>query len=95
MKLPATKKMHPPKPMRDMFGWYYTRIYIHVRPERVFLWPDGDVTAEPEVHDAHLEEVRSGHSEEPPGGSRRGRRPAPPRGTSGSSGSAATTRPRL
>ncbi len=66
VKLPATKKMHPPKPMRDMFGWYYTRIYIHVRPERVFLWPDGDVTAEPEVHDAHLEEVRSGHSEEPP-----------------------------
>ena len=66
IKLPATKKMHPPKPMRDMFSWYYTRIYVHVRPERVFIWREGDVTGEPEIHDAHLEEVRSGHSEEPP-----------------------------
>ncbi len=65
-KLPATRKMHPPKPMRRLFDWYYTRIYVHVRPERVFLWADGDVGAEPEVHDSHMEEVRSGHSEEPP-----------------------------
>lgn len=65
-KLPATRDMHPPKPMRAMFNWYYTRIYTKVRPERVFIWPDGDVGAEPELHDAHLEEVRSGHSEEPP-----------------------------
>jgi hypothetical protein len=48
-----------------MFNWYYARIYIKVRPERVFVWPDGDVTGEPEVLGAHLEEVRSGHSEEP------------------------------
>ncbi|MBM3666682.1 MAG: pyridoxamine 5'-phosphate oxidase family protein [Actinobacteria bacterium] len=65
-KLPATKKMHPPKPIRRMFGWYYTRIYVYVRPERVLIWRHGDVGAEPEVHDAHMEEVRSGHSEEPP-----------------------------
>jgi Pyridoxamine 5'-phosphate oxidase len=65
-KLPATKKMHPPKPLRRLFNWYYTRIYIHVRPERVFVWPNGDISAEPALHDAHLEEVRSGHSEEPP-----------------------------
>jgi hypothetical protein len=65
VKLPATKKMHPPKPMRAMFSWYYTRIYVYVRPERVFIWRDGDVGAEPEIHDAHLEEVRSGHVEEP------------------------------
>jgi hypothetical protein len=64
-KLPATKKMHPPKPMRRMFSWYYTRIYVHVRPERVFIWRDGDISAEPEIQDAHLEEVRSGHVEEP------------------------------
>src|SRR4051794_20818773 len=25
-KLPATRKMHPPKPMRRMFNWYYTRL---------------------------------------------------------------------
>ena len=64
-KLPATKKMHPPKPIRGLFNWYYARLYIKVRPERVFVWPDGDVTQEPTVHGAHLEEVRSGHSEEP------------------------------
>ena len=38
---PATKKMHPPKPMRAMFNWYYARIYVKVRPERVFVWPRG------------------------------------------------------
>jgi hypothetical protein len=65
-KLPATKKMSPPAPLRPMFNFYYARIYIKVRPERVFVWPEGDVTREPELHDAHLEEVRSGHSEEPP-----------------------------
>jgi hypothetical protein len=64
-KLPETKDMHPPKLMRGMFGWYYTRLYIRVRPERVFVWPGGDATSEPQVHDSHLEEVRSGHSEEP------------------------------
>ena len=43
-----------------MLGWYYTRIYVHVRPERVYVWPEGDCTREPELLDAHLEEVRSG-----------------------------------
>jgi hypothetical protein len=64
-KLPATKKMHPPKPLRAMLNWYYARLYIKVRPERVFVWPDGNLAEEPAVHDAHLEEVRSGHVEEP------------------------------
>jgi hypothetical protein len=64
-KLPATAGMHPPKRIRAMLNWYYTRIYVYVRPERVFLWRDGDATRDPEVHDAHLEEVRSGHAEEP------------------------------
>jgi hypothetical protein len=36
-----------------------------VRPERVFIWRGGDPEVEPEIHDAHLEEVRSGHVEEP------------------------------
>jgi hypothetical protein len=65
-KLPATKKMHPPKPLRPMLNWYYARLYIKVRPERVFVWPEGNLAEEPVVHDAHLEEVRSGHVEEPP-----------------------------
>jgi hypothetical protein len=64
-KLPATKSMHPPKLLRGMLAWYYTRIYVHVRPERVYVWPDGDATAEPELLDSHMEEVRSGHDEEP------------------------------
>ena len=63
-KLPGTHDMHPPKLLRGMFGWYYTRIYVHVRPERVFVWADG-IAEPPEIHDAHMEEVRSGHSEEP------------------------------
>lgn len=64
-KLPATKKMNPPKPIRAVFNWYYARLYIKVRPERVFVWRDGNLAEEPEIHDAHLEEVRSGHVEEP------------------------------
>jgi hypothetical protein len=64
-KLPGIRDAHPPKLLRGLFGWYYTRIYVRVRPERVFTWADGDPTREPEVHDAHIEEVRSGHSEEP------------------------------
>jgi hypothetical protein len=64
-KLPETKDMHPPKFMRSMFNWYYARLYIKVRPERVFLWRGGDHSEPPEVIDSHMEEVRSGHSEEP------------------------------
>lgn len=63
-KLPRSR-VGPP-PLERVFGWYYTRIYVHVRPERVFVWPDGDISRRPIVHDSHLEEVRSGHTEEPP-----------------------------
>jgi hypothetical protein len=38
---------------------------IHVRPERIYVWPDADLDAEPELYDAHVEEVRSAHNEEP------------------------------
>lgn len=64
-KLPALAKLTPPKPIRGMLDWYYARIYIHVRPERVYVWRGGQVASEPELYDAHMEEVRSGHSEEP------------------------------
>ena len=43
-----------------LFNWYYTRLYVDVRPERVYVWPDGDLTSEPELLDSHMEEVRSG-----------------------------------
>ena len=67
-KLPATKSMHPPKPIQRLLAWYYTRIYVHVRPERVYVWEGGDSTVEPRLFDAHMEEVRSGHDEEPDAG---------------------------
>jgi hypothetical protein len=64
-KLPATTTRQPPAFIKKSLSWYYTRIYVHVRPERVYVWPDGDPTAEPQLLDAHIDEVRSGHDEEP------------------------------
>jgi len=63
-KLPATKEIAPPAFMKRFFEWYYTRVYVHVRPERIYIWPGCDVTREPQLWDAHMEEVRSGHDEE-------------------------------
>jgi hypothetical protein len=37
---------------------------VHIRPERVYAWST-DPDSEPRLFDAHLEEVRSGHNEEP------------------------------
>ena len=64
-KLPRAVRRLPPEPLRRFFGWYFDRIYVHVRPERVYVWPPGTPGGEPELYDAHMEEVRSGHSEEP------------------------------
>ena len=64
-KLPATKSLHPPAFIQRFMSWYYTRIYVRVRPERVFVWPEGDFTREPTLYGTHMEEVRSAHSEEP------------------------------
>ena len=64
-KLPATAGLAPPDALKRFMAWYYTRLYIHVRPERVYVWPRGDIAAEPTLYDAHIEEVRSGHSREP------------------------------
>jgi pyridoxamine 5'-phosphate oxidase-like protein len=64
-KLGGARAVRYPRILHGVLGWYVNRIYIKVRPERVFVWPAGEVTEPPEVHDSHLEEVRSGHSEEP------------------------------
>jgi hypothetical protein len=64
-KLPGTAKLQPPDRLKSFLAWYYTRIYIHVRPERIYVWPCGEQESEPQLYDAHMEEVRSGHSEEP------------------------------
>ena len=38
---------------------------VRVRPERVYVWQRADLDAEPELYDAHVEEVRSAHNAEP------------------------------
>jgi hypothetical protein len=68
----------PPPSVQRRLAWYFTRIYMHVRPERIYVWPDGDPVREPELLDSHMEEVRSGHDEEPEAP------PAPPEGGGGS-----------
>jgi hypothetical protein len=68
-KVPLVRKeWFPPAPLDRMFSWYFERIYIKARPERVFVWPDGDPAKPPTIHDARLEEVRAGHVEEAPQG---------------------------
>jgi len=64
-KLPGAQDMNPPKFLQRFFTWYYARLYVRVRPERVYVWHGGP-ESEPELFDARLDEVRSGHSEEPP-----------------------------
>lgn len=64
-KLPEAMKFTPPQFVQKMAGWYFDRIYVHVRPERVFAWPDSDPSREPALYGAHVEEVRSGHDELP------------------------------
>jgi hypothetical protein len=64
-KLPDAMKVVPPDFVQRMLGWYFDRIYVHVRPERVYVWPEGDTSREPELFGAHAEEVRSGHDELP------------------------------
>lgn len=76
VKLPAAQEVAPPDFLKRFFLWYYARLYVYVRPERVFVWPEGDITAEPQLHGTHLEEVRAGRVQEPEEGH------APPEGGS-------------
>jgi hypothetical protein len=64
-KLPAAASQMPSRAFDRLLTWYLTRIYLHVRPERIYVWHDGEVTAEPQLFDTHMDEVRSGHVEEP------------------------------
>jgi hypothetical protein len=52
------------EPMVLVQGVAQSERVMHVRPERVYAWPT-DPDGEPRLFDAHLEEVRSGHNEEP------------------------------
>jgi hypothetical protein len=63
-KIAAFGGRQPPEWLQRALHWYFTRIYVRVRPERVYVWPGGDFSAEPQLFDTHMEEVRSGHDEE-------------------------------
>lgn len=85
-KLPATAKLTPPRPIRRMLDWYYARIYIHVRPERVYVWPSAERLAEPALYDARLEGTvgafrGTGALSRRPGGSQAGSRFVPQSGS--------------
>ena len=84
----------PPKAFDRFIHWYLTRIYIHVRPERIYVWADGDAVARaPAVRRAH-----GGGALRPRRGARRRprRRPAAARwpGTSAWTSWASATRRR-
>jgi Pyridoxamine 5'-phosphate oxidase len=64
-KLGGSRETPPSGPLARRFDWYFTRIYVHVRPERVYVWRGGDCGLDPELLDSHMEEVRSGRVEEP------------------------------
>jgi hypothetical protein len=48
-KLPKASERLPPAAMDRLMSWYVDRIYLHVTPERIVVWPKGDISAEPEV----------------------------------------------
>ena len=74
-KLPVANEKLPPKFFRERFlAWYFLRLYIHVKPERVYAWPHGDLEAEPQLLDSRIEEVRSSHNADPEAGHEPGRR---------------------
>jgi len=64
-KLPGTVK--PPEVIKRLgvLDWYYERIYVHVRPQRVYVWPGGVISAAPEVFEASALEVHADDGEEP------------------------------
>jgi hypothetical protein len=46
----------PPGGQGQRFDWYFGRIYLHVRPERVLVWPGGDCGLDPERVDPGMDE---------------------------------------
>lgn len=47
-KIQPAGKMYGANALTRYFtDWYYMRLYIYVRPRRVFVWPGGDFTSAP------------------------------------------------
>ena len=80
--------------LRGMFGWYVNRIYIKVRPERVFVWPDGDLAKPPECHGCPSGRGPLGAQRGAARAARASHGRGPRLGRAGSSSSVAATRPR-
>jgi len=49
IKLPKANERLPPPALDRFMSWYVDRIYVHVTPERILVWPKGDISAQPEV----------------------------------------------
>src|SRR5204863_5395230 len=48
-KLPKASEKLPPQSLDRFMRWYVDRIYVHVRPQRVLVWRNGDIEATPET----------------------------------------------
>jgi hypothetical protein len=48
-KLPKAAAKLPPPALDRFMSWYVDRVYVHVRPERILVWPKGDIAAPPEL----------------------------------------------
>lgn len=48
-KLPKAAERLPPPALDRFMSWYVDRIYVHVVPQRILVWPKGDIAAEPQV----------------------------------------------
>jgi hypothetical protein len=49
IKLPKASEKLPPPALDRFMAWYVDRIYVHVVPQRVLVWPKGDSAAAPET----------------------------------------------
>lgn len=64
-KLPGITEQLPPSVLTrlGLADWYYNRIYIHVRPQRVYVWPAGRISSAPEVLETGSSEIHAGDQE--------------------------------
>jgi hypothetical protein len=63
VKLPKAAEKLPPPSLDRFMSWYVDRIYVHVRPQRILVWPKGDIAAQPQLL---LDELPRGGGEPEP-----------------------------
>jgi hypothetical protein len=64
-KLPGLTAQQPPSLLTrsGLVDWYYERIFVHVHPQRVCVWPRGKISAAPEVFEARVSEIHASEHE--------------------------------